>query len=88
MDEYTLAMHEEMGNKPKCYPEIIEAIKTSIQTAEKFKSEEPYIIKDNKVYTLKQIVEEMENNTDFGLEMQQGIFKLTINLLMRNKEQL
>jgi hypothetical protein len=72
----------------QCYPEIIEAIKSSIQTAEMYESDESYIIVKNKSYTLKELVHEMEQNTEFGLELQESIFKLTIDLLTRGKEEL
>lgn len=72
----------------KVYPEIIEAIKNSVQQAEKWGTGNPYLISGNKSYTLEEIIQEMEKGTDFGLKLQQGIFNLTIDLLSRQKETL
>ena len=74
--------------KTRCYPEIIQAIKTSPQTESKYNSNDGYLVQGGKKYTLKELVEEMENNTSIGIDIQNSLFKLTIDLLMRGKETL
>ena len=72
----------------KCYPEIIQAIRDSIQLADKFGTGKPYLFANGRNYTLEEILQEMEDNTPFGLQTQQSLFNLTIDLLLRGKEKL
>lgn len=70
------------------YPEIIEAIKNSVQQAEKWNTGKPYLFANGRTYTLEEVIEEMEQGTEFGIKLQQGIFNLTVDLLTRQIEKL
>ncbi|PRY38497.1 hypothetical protein CLV58_109224 [Spirosoma oryzae] len=70
-----------------------ELVKTALQDWIKKNSPEargrPYLTikgKDNRSYTLNDILNEIENNTPFGREMVQGMVHLTIDLIARGKE--
>lgn len=55
----------------------------------KNKPDKPYLISTNgKSYTLLQILNEIENETEFGNNFKTSLIKLTIELLFRGKETL
>ncbi len=50
-------------------------------------SDKPYLISmGGKSYTLTQILEEVKNETEFGNKIKISLIKMTIDLLLRNKE--
>lgn len=66
--------------------ESINKLKQSmIETYRKFGDDKAILIKGKKSYTGNEIAEEIENETDFGIEMINSIIKLSIDLLKRDK---
>ena len=47
-----------------------------------------YIISGSKSYSLRQVQEEVENETEFGIKLAKNMIQLTIDLLVRGKKQL
>jgi len=52
------------------------------------KFNKPYLVSGTKQYTLKEVLENIENNTKFGLSMQRNIILLALDLLTRGKRNL
>ena len=48
----------------------------------------PYMTVGRKSYTIRQIVQEVEDNSEFGQEVVKNIFSLTIDLITRGKREI
>lgn len=65
------------------------AFRKWVQLELKNKPDKPYTISTNgKSYTLLEILDEIENETEFGNQLKISVLKMTIELLIRSKETL
>ena len=56
-----------------------------VATYRKFGDEKALLLKGKRSYTGNEIADEIENETEFGIEMVDNMIQLTINLLKRDK---
>ena len=54
--------------------------------ANNLENDKPILITESKKYTLKEILYEIRTNTDIGRNFVKKVNNLTIELIMRNKE--
>jgi hypothetical protein len=64
---------------------VIENLKQLTKT---YDADTPYIVKGETSYSINQVIEEIKNHTEFGMNTVNGVIKLTIDLLIRGKQTL
>ena len=67
---------------------IKEALRKYISIKSRNDIDVPYMMIGNKSYSLNQILEEIENDTDFGKDFIKGVVILIIDFLTRGKKEI
>ena len=67
---------------------IKEALRKYISIKSRNNVDVPYMMIGNKSYSLNQILEEIENDTDFGKDFIKGVVILIIDFLTRGKKEI
>ena len=67
---------------------IKEALREYISIKSRNNVDVPYMMIGNKSYSLNQILEEIENDTDFGKDFIKGVVILIIDFLTRGKKEI
>lgn len=67
---------------------IKEALREYISIKSRNDIDVPYMMIGNKSYSLNQILEEIENDTDFGKDFIKGVVILIIDFLTRGKKEI
>ncbi len=63
---------------------IAKAIKTWLEAQDD--QDQVLVVKSGKSFTAKELISEIENQTKQGIELEESITKLTIDLLFRKRE--